>query len=159
MSYTHSGNPVGRSGHSEQLKNDPRGRRNGQIQSTAELELGSGLEITNTGAMAVKSATAIAEPASTDKTAYRVIPTPSYLETHQTVTDPDITGSTAESLTALKAGVLAVEAKVNAALSEIALKTQEQLSEYNEALSSLQAESVMLRSLISSLQDGGFLTK
>ena len=159
MSYTHSGNPIGRSGHSEQLKNDPRGRRNGQIQSTAELELGTGLEITNTGSMAVKAALPIAEQKSVDATVYRVVHTPGYLETHQTVTDPDITGSTADSLTALKAGVLAVEAKVNAALSEIALKTDEHLAAYNEALHSLQAEQVMLRSLITSLQNGGFVKK
>ena len=155
---TYRGAQIGRSGHSEQLTNDPRARRNGQIQSVPELDVGKGLEVNNTGRVSVKPGAKGALPA-TNMTGHQAHLNPGYLSEHQTTSDPDITGSTADSLTNLKAGVLSVESKLNAALGEVDAASSDHVAFYNAALSSLQQEVNLLRSLIASLQNGGFGVK
>ena len=155
---TYRGAPIGRSGHSEQLSNDPRARRNGQIQSVPELDVGKGLEVNNEGRVSIEPASKVDAPAR-NVTALQANLNPGYLAEHQTTSSIDITGATADSITNLRTATLSVESKLNAALAEIDTASSEHITFYNGALLALQQEVIVLRSLITSLRDGGFIAK
>lgn len=155
---TYRGSQIGRSSQSEQLATDPRARRNSQIQTVPELDVGQGLEVNNQGRVSVRPGAAVTVQ-SRDVTALQANLNPGYLSEHQTTSTIDTTGSTADSIANLKTATLAIETKLNAALAEVDTASSEHITFYNAALSALQQEVVVLRSLITSLRDGGFIAK
>lgn len=155
---TYRGAPIGRSSQSEQLANDPRARRNGQIQTMPELDVGTGLEVNNEGRVSVQPGAFVATPA-VNISSHKADLDPGYLSAQQSTSTIDITGSTADSLTNIKNAVLAIEVRLNAALALIDDANNQHITSYNASLTTLQAEAVVLRSTITSLKNGGFVAK
>ena len=146
------GSPIGRSSHSEQLANDPRARRNSQIQTVPELDVGDGLFVNNRGSIQVKAAQRVATH-SNAVTSHRAYVDPLFLSSYQTTSTIDITGSAADSITNLKTAVLAIEANFNSALAKTAEVVTDNSNKYNAALNALHDEVLVLRSLVQSLKN------